>query len=79
MRQLALNFLPLNANWYQATTNEQVTILQDLLLAVNTQLNHDLAIALLRTGIEDETEKNSGAEKTAAAVSHFVKRIKARG
>src|SRR5712691_1058827 len=42
---------------FQATTNEQATILQDLLLAVNTQLNHDLAIALLRTGIEDETEK----------------------
>src|SRR5712691_11291976 len=43
--------LRVEENWFQATTNEQATILQDLLLAVNTQLNHDLAIALLRTGI----------------------------
>ena len=42
---------------FQTTINEQETVLQDLLLGLNTQLNHDLAIALLRTGIEDETEK----------------------
>ncbi|GAC1305019.1 MAG: hypothetical protein NVSMB27_43920 [Ktedonobacteraceae bacterium] len=42
---------------FQATTNEQATILQDVILAANAQLNHDLAIALLRAGITDETEK----------------------
>jgi hypothetical protein len=42
---------------FQATTNEQATILQDVILAANAQLNHDLAIALLRAGITVETEK----------------------
>jgi Family of unknown function (DUF5995) len=42
---------------FQATTKEQATILQDVILAANAQLNHDLAIALLRAGITDETEK----------------------
>ena len=33
------------------------TVLQDLVLAVNARLNHDLPIALLRAGITDDTQE----------------------
>jgi hypothetical protein len=38
---------------FQATSDQETTILQDLVLAVNARLNHDLAIALLRTGFDE--------------------------
>ena len=39
---------------FEAATGESTTILQDLALAVNARLNHDLALALYRTGVADD-------------------------
>ncbi len=41
---------------FEATTGESTTILQDLALAVNARLNHDLALALYRAGVADDPE-----------------------
>lgn len=41
---------------FEAATGESTTLLQDLALAINARLNHDLALALYRTGVADDPE-----------------------
>jgi hypothetical protein len=45
------------ATAFQAMVDEDSLILQNVILAVNARLNYDLAIALLRAGIDDDMPK----------------------